>query len=55
MIDPRVNDPWIEEPKGPILSLADLTVSFDGFKALDGLTIEVDRGELRPTARAKRP
>jgi len=47
MIDPRVNDPWIEEPKGPILSVTDLTVSFDGFKALDGLTIEVDRGELR--------
>jgi urea transport system ATP-binding protein len=47
MIDPRLEDPWIEAPKGPILSLRDLTVSFDGFKALDGLTLEVDRGELR--------
>jgi urea transport system ATP-binding protein len=30
-----------------ILTLDDLTVSFDGFKALDGLTLSVDRGELR--------
>ena len=30
-----------------ILSLENLTVSFDGFKALDGLTLTVDRGELR--------
>jgi urea transport system ATP-binding protein len=30
-----------------ILTLEDLTVSFDGFKALDGLTLSVDRGELR--------
>jgi urea transport system ATP-binding protein len=29
------------------LSLKDLTVSFDGFKALDGLTLTVDPGELR--------
>src|SRR5712692_11274929 len=29
------------------LRLKDLTVSFDGFKALDGLTLSVDRGELR--------
>jgi urea transport system ATP-binding protein len=47
MIDPRLSDPWIEPPKGPILSLNDLTVSFDGFKALDGLTLDVERGELR--------
>ena len=30
-----------------ILTLDDVTVSFDGFKALDGLTLSVDRGELR--------
>ena len=30
-----------------ILALDDVTVSFDGFKALDGLTLSVDRGELR--------
>src|SRR2546428_12364811 len=29
------------------LQLDDLTVSFDGFKALDGLTLYVDPGELR--------
>jgi urea transport system ATP-binding protein len=29
------------------LYLKDLTVSFDGFKALDGLTLTVDPGELR--------
>ena len=30
-----------------ILTLDEVTVSFDGFKALDGLTLSVDRGELR--------
>src|SRR6266487_6673955 len=30
-----------------ILALDDVTVSFDGFKALDALTLSVDRGELR--------
>jgi len=30
-----------------ILALDDVTVSFDGFKALDSLTLSVDRGELR--------
>src|ERR1700686_2686658 len=29
------------------LRLEDLTVSFDGFKALNGLTLTVDPGELR--------
>src|SRR3979490_2307683 len=29
------------------LLLKDVTVSFDGFKALDGLTLTVDPGELR--------
>src|SRR3989449_11765986 len=29
------------------LQLADLTVSFDGFKALDGLSLTIDAGELR--------
>jgi urea transport system ATP-binding protein len=33
--------------KGKILYLEKLTVSFDGFKALDGLTLYVDPGELR--------
>src|SRR5713101_2018124 len=38
--------PQLPSP-GTILTLDDLTVSFDGFKALDGLTLSVDRGELR--------
>ena len=33
--------------KGKILYLENLTVSFDGFKALDSLTLYVDPGELR--------
>jgi urea transport system ATP-binding protein len=32
---------------GKILYLERLTVSFDGFKALNGLTLYVDPGELR--------
>ena len=32
---------------GKILYLEKLTVSFDGFKALDGLTLYVDPGELQ--------
>ncbi len=42
-----MSDAWIDEPKGPLLSLADVTVTFDGFKALDRLTLDVERGELR--------
>ena len=30
-----------------VLAIEDLTVSFDGFKAIDTLTLYVDRGELR--------
>lgn len=32
---------------GPILSLEGITVSFDGFKALNDLTMYIDEGELR--------
>ncbi len=32
---------------GPILYLDDITVSFDGFKALNALSLAVDAGELR--------
>jgi urea transport system ATP-binding protein len=34
-------------PPDKVLVLDDLSVSFDGFKALDGLSLSVDRGELR--------
>ena len=30
-----------------VLAIEDLTVSFDGFKAIDNLTLYVDKGELR--------
>jgi urea transport system ATP-binding protein len=36
-----------ELSRGKTLYLKDLTVSFDGFKALDGLTLTVEPGELR--------
>lgn len=32
---------------GPILYLEDVTVSFDGFKAIDNLNLTIDDGELR--------
>jgi len=41
-----IRPPDLPSP-GKILTLDDVTVSFDGFKALDGLTLSVDRGELR--------
>jgi urea transport system ATP-binding protein len=39
--------PELIRSRGTILSLENLTVSFDGFKALDALTLSVDVGELR--------
>jgi urea transport system ATP-binding protein len=39
--------PPLELSRSKSLRLEDLTVSFDGFKALDGLTLTVDPGELR--------
>ena len=33
--------------RGTILDLREVTVSFDGFKALDALTLQVEAGELR--------
>ena len=43
----RVMQPGIDLSHKGILYLDDITVSFDGFKALDKLTLEVDAGELR--------
>jgi urea transport system ATP-binding protein len=37
----------VDTSHGPILYLEDITVSFDGFKALNKLTLTVDAGELR--------
>lgn len=43
----HVQGPVLDTGKGTILYIEDLTVSFDGFKALNGLTLYVDDGELR--------
>ncbi|QNM96357.1 urea ABC transporter ATP-binding protein UrtD [Chitinimonas koreensis] len=37
----------VDVSHGPILYLEDITVSFDGFRALDALTLTIDAGELR--------
>ena len=37
----------LDTPRGPILYLSGVTVSFDGFRALDGLSLIVEPGELR--------
>ena len=37
----------VDTSHGPILYLEDVTVSFDGFKALNNLTLYIDDGELR--------
>jgi len=43
----RVVPEGVDTAHGPILYLEDITVSFDGFKALNKLTLTVDAGELR--------
>jgi urea transport system ATP-binding protein len=37
----------VDVSHGPILYLDDITVSFDGFKALNKLSLTIERGELR--------
>ena len=37
----------VDTSHGPILYLEDITVSFDGFKALNQLSLTIERGELR--------
>jgi urea transport system ATP-binding protein len=37
----------VDTSHGPILYLDSITVSFDGVKALNGLSLTIDRGELR--------
>jgi len=37
----------VDTSHGPILYLEGVTVSFDGFKALNALNLTIDRGELR--------
>ena len=46
-IDGRVASGELDTIHGPILYLDDITVSFDGFRALNKLTLTIERGELR--------
>jgi urea transport system ATP-binding protein len=43
----RAAAPAASGPGGPLLSVTDLAVDFDGFQAIDGLDLEVSAGELR--------
>jgi urea transport system ATP-binding protein len=43
----RVLPEGVDTTHGTILYLEDITVSFDGFRALDRLTLTIDAGELR--------
>ncbi|CAI8915306.1 urea ABC transporter ATP-binding protein UrtD [Methylocaldum szegediense] len=45
--DGSVAEHRIEPAHKPILYLEDVTVSFDGFRALNALTLYIDEGELR--------
>jgi urea transport system ATP-binding protein len=43
----RVLTPGLDVSHRTILYLEDISVSFDGFKALNGLNLDIDNGELR--------
>ena len=43
----RVAGPHVDTTHGPILYLDGITVSFDGFKALNDLSLTIEDGELR--------
>jgi len=42
-----ISTPEVDVRHGPILYLEDVSVSFDGFKALNNLSLYIDAGELR--------
>jgi urea transport system ATP-binding protein len=46
-ITDRISTGEVDTVKGPILYLDDISVSFDGFKALNKLTLTIEDGELR--------
>jgi len=46
-IEGRVASGELDTIHGPILYLDDIMVSFDGFRALNKLTLTIERGELR--------
>jgi urea transport system ATP-binding protein len=47
LIEKPTRDSLVDISHGNILYLEDITVSFDGFKALNALTLYVEVGELR--------
>lgn len=47
MLPNPVYDPDLDTSHGPLLYVEDISVSFDGFKALNNLTLYIDNGELR--------
>ncbi|MZG54475.1 MAG: urea ABC transporter ATP-binding protein UrtD [Nitrospinae bacterium] len=47
MTGAHIKDDLVDTTHGCILYLEEITVSFDGFKALNGLNLYIDEGELR--------
>ena len=47
LIEKPTREELVDTARGLILYLEDLTVSFDGFRALDELTLYIETGELR--------
>ena len=47
LIEKPTRKDLVDTARGQILYLEDLTVSFDGFRALNGLTLYIEMGELR--------
>ncbi|WP_217426438.1 urea ABC transporter ATP-binding protein UrtD [Candidatus Methylobacter favarea] len=47
LIPEPVQDSALDTTHGPILYLEDISVSFDGFRALNKLNLYIDEGELR--------
>ena len=43
----RISSGSLDTTHGVVLYLEDISVSFDGFKALNGLSLSIDAGELR--------
>jgi len=46
-IQTQFNEPEVDTTHGPILYMEGVSVSFDGFKALNNLSVYIDKGELR--------
>ena len=47
MVNPALRSPTLDVSHGTVLYLEDISVSFDGFRALNDLTLYIQAGELR--------